>query len=431
MATYDFDKLKRSLAVKVQERLGKLLPDATFEFDGNNLTMTRAEWVGSISLNALTTACQDEERSVWGAIAGTFCNLVVSRVVSGMVAPMDDEADLGDVWPAIVPTSAIEDAMIREATPTDGLFVCERPWLAGLKLQCDFDGPQGRRRVLQRDLESLGMSTDEMIDCAVQNMKSATEQLEISRLGEGPIEQRILCVDAEGAGPAMLLSAAAHTRLLEYLNPADPSQVGHMVAMAPRTNILMCCPARDREAAGLMTSRAWALYEDEDDNNGIPLTFRTVSIAAAGQLALEEMGQTAEKLADWPRHTLGEIAISAPAEWEINEIEPGRWKAISGNDSPRISVNVMDNVPSTPHQAQLLAEDAQQSAGSDTPIAHGFFNGFAWARVDTGINDDLMTSRLFICGPTQVYSIQTAIPAGCPPPKILAMQKVVASVSAI
>jgi hypothetical protein len=320
--------------------------------------------------------------------------------------------------------------MIAEATPHPKLEVCGRTWLPGLRMECDYDGPEGQRRVLRRDLEGLGLSEEALFSRAVQNMTAASSQVEIMGMGEGEVEKRILHLESDSAAPAMLVSSAAHERLFEALATSDGSDTGHLIAVAPRTDLLLCCRARDREAASMMVAHAWEIF-DSDHSSAIPLSPRTFSIAAPGDVKFEDMGQTAANLVDWSTQTVGDMCFQLPPSWEAQESGDGRWKLLPRDDANglRVAIQVLTGETSVPKRIYELAQRATEDNAAK-PIAFGFFNALPWARVDTGQRDGLNTTQLFVSGPTQILSITTAFAPGTAMPEILNMQKVVASVCA-
>ncbi|HIB76726.1 MAG TPA: hypothetical protein EYO58_03710, partial [Flavobacteriales bacterium] len=102
MSTYSIEKLTRSLSLKVQERLNILLPEAIVTPIDDYLTVKYGELEGNISLDAMVEACHSEGRDLWGPIAGGFCNLVVSRLISSLVPPLDSSADLDEIWISMI-----------------------------------------------------------------------------------------------------------------------------------------------------------------------------------------------------------------------------------------------------------------------------------------------------------------------------------------
>jgi len=429
MGNYDAGKLKRSLILKIRDQLANLMPESDFTERDGAIDVKHGELEGTVQIDALVQLCLNEERSNWGLIAGEFCNLVMSRVMASMAPLVDGTSQMNDVVPAVVPIQSDYDQMIVEATPTDGLQVVGQDWLPGLRIEFDYRSAAMSRRLFNRDLAALGFELDQLMALAVDNLRKCLSDVEIKPIGTGEVTQRILCARGEGIAPALLLSAPAHSSMFEQLSEIAGSSVPKVVAIAPRTDLVVFCDVRDRSAASLMVSTAWASIE-ADTPDGIPLSPRLFSISGPGEVAFFDVGLSAEKTSDWTEHKIATVILRAPERGQL-ETAGDHWKLAPEGGGPELKLSCSLDGAGSPIAARRAAEKRKADSGSSVEITHGFFNGLPWARAELGKQDGANRAAMYVVTPFGMYSLDTCVPDGSPPPAMLELQKILSTLQLV
>ena len=425
----ELDKLKRSLLVRVEERLRELLPDAEVKARADRLAIRLRGLSGEISVDALATVCHGEDRAVWGVIAGNFCNLVVSRVQAHFRSSLSDPAILDEVFPLLLPESQMEDRLVREATPLSDLNVACEEWLPGIRVEFGYADPNTGegRRVFERDLARLGTHGSVMLERAAKNLKGILPLLPIEPVTSEERHTWVMSVRREGVGPSVLLSSAGHQSMMQALQQAGLKEPGKLVACAPRSNLLLFTSVKDRAAASRMVAHAWAEY-DADAPDSVPLSPRLFVISEPGSVRFLDVGLDASRLSDWPEHDLGHATVRAPSIWQCERQGGGLWQLTAGPGQPLARIRFVETANRSPAAASLLAERVRAKHRSTTEVGYGFFNGIAWAWVDTGVHEQASTASMFLALPSCICVLQTEVPEGAEASHSLVLQKVVASI---
>lgn len=433
----DQEKLKRSLLPRVRERLEELLPAATIAVVGERIRIETDDFDGSIGLDALAASCHTEDRKSWGQIAGSFCNLVVSKVRASEAPPLVGDVLTG-LLPALVPSTPREDALIREATPDDGLTAASEPWLPGIRIELLYEQPEGRRRVLLRDVAALGLTTQALVKRATENLQLRLPAVKVVALADDPVGRRIFTFRAEAVAPTLLLSPEAHRRMYAVVTRFAEGPVKKILALAPRSDTLFFCDLKDKAATSRMAGAGWA-DNDADADEGIPLTPRLFTVGEGGEVKYLDVGIGADRVADWKRHVLGPVALRAPPDWRAVGSD-GKW-IVSPPSGPRVRVRLVNEstatspgappAPCTAYTAHALAERLKARVGSVVDTGHGFFNGLPWAWVDTGFHDGHATASMFVASPKGIVVLQTEVPEHAEPAQGVTLQKVVATIAPV
>ncbi|HIA02735.1 MAG TPA: hypothetical protein EYN66_12645 [Myxococcales bacterium] len=285
--------------------------------------------------------------------------------------------------------------------------------------------------MLHRDLEGLGLSEEQLFDRAKRNMTHFVSQIAFEPLGDEGVDSRILHLKSAGAAPSLLSAEMTHEKLFEWFESSDGSDTGHLVAAIPQTDTLLCCRARDREATARLVGYGWSIFGDELKNS-IPLTIRSFSISAPGDVKFEDMGRTEDDLKGWNSHSMGDLVFRCPEDWGVHSKGEGNWDMASNTqtDGPSIEVLVVANGTDGPSQIHEMAVEENGTEG-EKPIAFGFFNAIPWVRVDSGQADGVSRSKLFVGASGQVLMVSTAIPGDSAMPDIMTMQKVLTSMHSV
>ena len=423
----ELSKLKRSLTLRVVQRLGELLPDATLEPHTDYIRIVRGKLDGRIGVTAMSEACHTEDRSNWGAIAGGYCNLVAARVQAWETPPLATDGALNRVLPIVQRIDESADRLIDEATPTDGMKVARRPWLDGLRLEFDYAGDDISHRVFVRDVEALGATLDSLAERAADNVDRILQQLPIMPVTDSGLERRVLTVAAEGAAPAMLTTPKAHRTLLDAVSRANRSEISRILACAPRSGRLYCCSIKDKAATAAMVGRAWADF-DHPEGEGVPLSPRLFMIDDEHGVRYLDVGIGPDRAADWTVHRMDYATIRTPDGWWVKKQED-KWVAWAEGDGPRIRIRFVTAGPKTPSAARQLAERVRAKHQTSAELGHGFFNGLPWAWVDTGQHDGHSTASMFVVIPEGLVVVQTEVPEGAGKSEAVALQKIIATIS--
>lgn len=415
----------------MRDRLQELLPDAEIAASSAvELKVKLRGLDGAVSISALASICHDEDRSMWGPIAGSFCNLVVSRVNAHFADSVADPAALNEVLPNIAVDAGLEDVLIAEASPLEDLVVAREPWLDGLRVEFDYRQPDGEmRQLFRRDLAHLGVGAAEVADRAVANMARLIHSLPITPAGPSEVEARVLAVREEGAAPAMLRSPAGHEAMFAALERRGQENVRKVLACIPRSDLLLFSNVRDRAATSAMVARAWAALE-ADDAGGVPLTPRLFAVDGPGQVKYFDVGVSPDRVPDWKEHPLGAAAtLRVPEEWWFTERED-RWLIWPGAGGPRIRARLVSAGAGSPSAASQLAERVRAKHQIEADVSYGYFNGCAWAWIDTGHRDAHATASMFVTLPTGIAILQTEVPDGTEQRSAVTLQKIIATIRA-
>ncbi len=424
--SYNISKLKRSLAPRVRDRLVELLPGAEVALDGDRIAIRMEGLDGSIDALAVAEACVREDRSMWGPIAGSFCNLVKSRVDAHFLPSFDDQEVLSRVFPTVQPDLPEQDKLVRGATPVPDLIVASQPWLDGLRVEFDYADVEAGRRVFKRDLAGLGIDAATVAEQAIKNMKAVIPNLTLAPLDEAVMGGRVLTVQEEGLAPAMLRAPDGHTAMIEAMQEASGGIVKKLLACAPRSDMVTFCDIRDRSAASFMVSRAWELHETPAEGC-VPLSPRLFTIAGAGNVRYLDVGIGDDRVADWTRHTLAEASFRVPEGWLVSE-QGDRWVIWMGDEGPRVRVRIVEAGGGSAHAASQLAAKVRAKHAIGVDVGYGFFNGLPWAWVDTGMHDGFSTASMFAVLPTRIVILQTEVPENTPQGNAVALQKIMATI---
>lgn len=427
--SYDLGKLTRSMHKRVVDRLRELLPDAEISpSEEDEIHIRLRELDGTVRISAMVAACHREDRSNWGPIAGSFCNLVVSRVNANFEPPLMDDDALSRVFPVVQPAMDAEDRLIREATPLPDLLVANKPWLDGLRVEFDYAGDSVRRRLFDRDLMLLGVQIEDVETKALANMRGVIGQLKIQPIANSKLRGRVLVIHGEGYAPAMLRSADGHAAMFAALEDHGQSGVTKILACAPLSDQVTFCNIRDKHAASVMVRRAWALFES-DTTESVPLSSRLFTVAKDGEARYLDVGLGGDRMGDWALNDLGPCTLRAPDDWQVTE-QAGRWVVWPGVEGPRVRVTIAASGNGSPQAATQLAERVRQKHAIEVDVGYGFFNGLPWAWVDTGFHDGFQTASMFVVLPGHLAILQTEIPEDAAQNHAVTLQKIIATISA-
>ncbi len=426
--TYDLKKLKRSLPRLIRRRLEELLPDATIEPEdrwGSVLRIRQGDLEGTIRVDAVAEACHRVDRSSWGPIAGSFCNLVVSRVEAHSAPPLEGHAALDRIFPAVQPDDAEEDRLVREATPTDDLLPVGLPWLEGIRIEFDYVDPTAGRRLFARDLKTLGIDVDGLLERALRNMEREVPGIELKSWSAAP---GVYIARGEGIAPAMLRAPAGHRSMLTRVRKQAP-EADRILAAAPRSDRLLFCSLSDRSLASARVAEAWRLHE-ADDETGVPLTPRLFVVSRPGDVRFLDVGLGPDRLGDWTPHRFGPAVFRAPPAWRVGR-QGDQWVLWPGGDGPRIRIRTATAGAGSPYAASQLAQRVRARHGMETEVGYGYFNGHPWAWVDTGIHQGFATASMFVVFPECTVVLQTEVPENLDPQDAATVQKIIASVERV
>jgi hypothetical protein len=421
----NYRRLEKSLLLRVEERLGQLLPEAKVHSTRTSIRIKWDEFEGGVDVKALTNACLNEERQNWGAIAGGFCNLVAARVHAWFSAPLEASNALEHVFPAIEAVDPGEDAIIREAAPDPELLIIEVDWLDGLRIEYDYRGPAGSRRLLQRDLRTLGLTSDELAARADQNLAKAAESVPLLPVGTSGSANHILCAEVDGTGPGLLTGRGGHAALFDALAKTGRT-AERLLACAPRSDLIYFCDSADKAAASEMVALAWRAFEAEDSQS-VPLSPRLFSVIESGDIRYIDVGLTPERVPDWTVESIGPVAFAVPPGWRI-DLQDNRYVLWTSSTGPRVRVRMVPSGGGSPKAAQELAERVRNRHGIPVHIGHGFFNGLPWAWVDTGVHSECATASMFVVVDAGLVILQTEVPSDSTAAEQAALQRAIATI---
>ena len=421
----NYRRLEKSLLLRVEERLRELLPEAKVRAGRTSIRIALESFEGEIQVKALTSACLKEDRKNWGAIAGGFCNLVAARVQSWFGPALRGKDALSRIFPAIEATDPTEDSILREAAPRAGLMVVEMAWLEGLRIEYDYRGGEGNRRLLLRDLESLGLTAYELAKIADENLAAAAESVAMQPVGPAGVDSRIYCAEVDGTAPGLLTGRAGHAALFEALQ-RDGLTPGRILACAPRSNLLYFCDSGDKSAASSMVALAWRAFE-ADHSQSVPLSPRLFAITAPGDIRYIDVGLKPERVADWTVESIGEVSFAVPPGWRF-DLQDERYVLWTSSQGPRVRVRMVPSGGGSPKAAHELAERVRSRHRLNVHIGHGFFNGLPWAWVDTGMHSGCATASMFVVVGTGLAILQTEVPSESSPEEQVALQKAIATI---
>ena len=403
----NFRRLEKSLLLRVEDRLRDLLPDAQVKSTKNTIVITWDTFQGEVTVTALTTACLAEERSNWGAIAGEFCNLVAARVQSWFGGALSDTSELQSVFPAVEAADPIEDALLREAAPTDELRIASQDWLDGLRIEFDYRGASGQRRLLLRDVTGLQVDIAHLAAAANKNLAEAADTVEIVAVSTTGAGANIYCAEVDGIAPGLLTGVQGHTRLFATYE-ASGTAPRRILACAPRSNLLYFCDIANKSAASEMVSLSWRAFE-ADSTESVPLSPRLFTLSAPGEIGYLDVGLTKDRVPDWDVQTIGSVNLAIPPGWRVDE-QDGQHVLWTSGDGPRVRVRLVPSGGGSPKKAHELAERVRSRHGVSAPIGHGFFNGLPWAWVDTGVHSECATASMFVVLSSGLAVLQTEVP---------------------
>ena len=416
------------MRLRVVERLRNLLPEVTFEPDGDVEIVALPGLVGSIRFEALADACHREDRSSWGAIGGEFCNLVVSRIRAHQAGPVTDAKALDALFPVLVPDEAVADAMIREATPTADLAVASQPWLPGLRVELHYGGAGSGGRLLVRDVEALRRPLMLLVPQAIGNLVRLTSILPSGPLGERGGAARVLAIRLADSAPAMLLADSAHLRMFDELEARSGTRPHKVLAMAPTHDLLLYADVQDKAATSFMVGEAWRRNVAVEPRT-YPLSARIFSVDGPGKVRYLDVGLGSAQCPGWTTNRIGPVTFLAPEDWRVGGADGG-FQLAPESGSPRLVVRPEGVDGATPATAHERAVALHRSSASGLEVGHGFFNDLAWAWVDTGVRSGAATACMFVAVEGGVVSIETEAPETMPPRDRVLLQKVIATVRA-
>lgn len=429
-------RLEKSLLLKVEQRLAELLPDAEVRATRRSIRIRWKLLDCEIAVRALAEACIREDRGAWGAIAGGFCNLVAARVRAYFGRPISLKSELAAVLPILMADDPVEDALLQAAAPTPGLELTQFPWLDGFRLEFDYRGDGAQRRVFRRDLDSLGMTLEDVCGTALENLDMRSGELQFERFGEGEGEHVVLRCIRDGVAPALLAAEFGQRALLAALGAAGAS-ASRALAMAPRSDRVYVCSMKSKAAMSRLCAYGWGDFET-DNHDTLPLSPRLFTVTDEPQVRFLDHGAPIERYPEWRVTDLGPVRFAIPAGWHVS-LQGDRWVIWTSNDGPRVRVRDLETKGGSPVAGFELADRVRQKqrAGrlerneADVELGHGYFNGLAWTSVDTGAHDGIATASLFVVLPSTLVVLQTEVPAGAPPAEQIAMQRIISTIHAV
>jgi len=424
----DLDKLERSLLKRVVERVQQLLPEATVREQGGQLAIQLGSLEGQCSVRPLAEACLRVDRTQWGGIAGSYCQVIVRRAQEHSIPPMEGDAVLAEILPTIVPCVPEDDALIMGATPSPGLQSARVDWLPGWNIEFVRMHDGNGQRVRQCDVEQLDVTVDAMRDQAIANLKERVPELSIEPVGDDELSEKVMVTRGGGVAMSMLLCPEAHHRMFTLLSMFGDAPAKRILAVAPRTNVVFFADMKEAEAVALMVSMAWQAYEN-DAEPGVPVSPHIVIIKGDGDIDMHDVGLGTTRLTNWFGHALGSIRVMAPNTWEVSTEAPYSLRAPS--DECRVDVTLEEERVTTPYELHQRAREYADEHAVQRPIGYGFFHALPWAWVDRGLDEEDPGGAMFVGLPGGLATFETHLPPGGGGHWALTVRKILATVTLI